>query len=141
MRVLYCSLLALMTLTSCARAVVFTRCELYHELLQRDFPEDQLPDWVCLVENESARNTSALSPINTNGSQDFGLFQINNRYWCDSWNGTEGSCHVACKDLLDDDIDDDCECAHLIFSRQGFNAWHGWTKRCKDKPLPDLSHC
>ena len=32
--------------------------------------------------------------------------------------------------LINDDIDDDVDCAILIQSRQGFSAWYGWQNHC-----------
>ncbi|XP_046385445.1 lysozyme-like [Ischnura elegans] len=116
---------------------VFKRCELARELLSLEFPEPLLPDWVCLVENESGRNTSAKGGPNSNGSYDYGIFQINSRYWC----GDGKDCGIPCSDLIDDDIRDDAVCALKIYRRQGFNAWHGWTKRCKNATKPNLDNC
>lgn len=54
---------------------------------------------VCLVEAESSRNTAAVGPANSNGSRDYGLFQINNKYWCS--NGVAGKdCNVKCEGIL-----------------------------------------
>ncbi|XP_015597739.1 lysozyme isoform X2 [Cephus cinctus] len=96
---------------------------------------------VCLVENESARNTSAIGGPNSNGSYDYGLFQINGKYWCaEGVNG--GDCNMKCEDLIDDDITDDSKCClEMIYPRHGFNAWHGWERKCKYHPLPDVTHC
>jgi len=41
--------------------------------------------------------------------------------------------------LLDDDISDDCACANLIYSIQGFPAWYGWQAKCQ--PAPSVSPC
>lgn len=34
--------------------------------------------------------------------------------------------------LLDDDINDDTECAMLIFHQKGFQYWPQWNTRCKN---------
>jgi len=44
-------------------------------------------------------------------------------------------------ELLTDDIAKAAECAKLIYRLQGFNPWHGWTRKCKNRPLPDVIHC
>lgn len=48
---------------------------------------------------------------------------------------------MKCEDFLDEKIDDDIKCAKLIFEKKGFNGWTAWTNNCKNKPLPDLTHC
>lgn len=50
---------------------------------------------VCLVESESSRNTGIVGGPNSDGSYDYGLFQINNRYWCKvGYPG--GDCNIDC---------------------------------------------
>lgn len=44
-------------------------------------------------------------------------------------------------DLIDDYIGDDSSCAKIIFSRHGYDAWYGWQKKCKGRPLPRLDEC
>lgn len=121
-----------------AEAVVFSRCGLANELSARGFLD--LPNWVCLVEAESSRDTSAIGPPNSDGSQDFGLFQINNYYWC-GMGAPGGDCNVDCYALTDDSIVDDSACAKLIYGRHGFSAWYGWQRECDGQTLPDLSGC
>ncbi|XP_067002032.2 lysozyme [Anabrus simplex] len=122
-----------------AEAKVFSRCGLFHALKKHSI-NSNLPDWVCLVEAESGRNTAAKGGPNRDGSYDFGLFQINSRYWC-GLNGKGGDCNIKCSDLLNDDISDDAKCALKIYRRHGFSAWYGWKNKCNGKPLPDLSKC
>lgn len=50
---------------------------------------------VCLVENESARNTDKTNS-NRNGSKDYGLFQINDKYWCSNSGSPGKDCNVTC---------------------------------------------
>lgn len=50
---------------------------------------------VCLVENESSRNTTAIGGPNKNGSYDYGLFQINSVYWCKTV-GVGNDCNINC---------------------------------------------
>lgn len=51
---------------------------------------------VCLVLSESNGNTKAVNNYNSDGSKDWGLFQINDRYWCK--NGYRGGgCNVDCQ--------------------------------------------
>ncbi|XP_026331784.1 uncharacterized protein LOC113239129 [Hyposmocoma kahamanoa] len=118
-----------------------TRCQLVSELRKNSFPAAQLRDWVCLVEHESSRYTDIVGKLNSDGSRDYGLFQINDRYWCSNTTQPGKDCNVTCADLLTNDITKSAQCAKKIFSRQSFNAWYGWIYNCKNKPLPDISQC
>ncbi|XP_035908481.1 lysozyme c-1-like [Anopheles stephensi] len=118
----------------------YDKCELVRELYNSGIPKSQLADWVCLVQWESSFDTKAINNQNTDGSTDYGLFQINNRYWCDShYGGNE--CNISCNSLLSDDISIAIECAKLIYRRMGFEAWYGWRDHCKGRQLPDISDC
>uniref|UniRef100_F5GTS2 lysozyme n=1 Tax=Simulium guianense TaxID=445764 RepID=F5GTS2_SIMGU len=116
-----------------------TDCEVVRALRQNGFSENQLRDWVCLIRSESSLKTHATNR-NKNGSTDYGLFQINSRYWCGQGR-VGGDCKVKCESLIDDNIADDSLCAKLIFKRHGFNAWYGWQSKCRGKALPNISKC
>ncbi|XP_075974259.1 lysozyme-like [Anticarsia gemmatalis] len=124
-----------------SEAKVFTRCGLVQELRRQGFPANQLRDWVCLIEAESGRNTAVIGPVNSNGSRDWGLFQINDRYWCSTGSSPGKDCNVRCRDLITDNITRASNCAKIIFRRHNFNAWYGWINKCRGKPLPDISKC
>ncbi|XP_063379287.1 lysozyme-like [Cydia fagiglandana] len=117
------------------------RCPLVRELRAQGFPENKLRDWVCLVENESHGRTDAKGTVNKNGSRDYGLFQINDKYWCSNTSTPGKDCHVTCADVMTDDITKASTCAKKIFKRHGFRAWYGWRNHCDGKPLPDISSC
>ena len=51
------------------------------------------------------------------------IVQINDNYWCDANVGYGADCSVACNNLLDSNISDDCSCAKIIWQRHGFDAW------------------
>ncbi|CAH2108602.1 unnamed protein product [Euphydryas editha] len=123
-----------------SEAKTFTRCELVQQLRSHGFPEDKLRDWVCLVEHESSRSTNKIGKVNKNGSRDYGLFQINDKYWCSNTSTPGKDCNVTCSDLLTDDITKAATCAKKVFKRHGFNAWYGWKNNCKSN-LPDISSC
>ncbi|OWR44725.1 lysozyme II [Danaus plexippus plexippus] len=97
-------------------------------------------DWVCLVEHESGRNTSKIGKVNKNGSRDYGLFQINDKYWCSNTSSKGKDCNVTCAEVSQDDITKAATCAKKIFKRHGFNAWYGWKNHCQGA-LPDISSC
>ncbi|KAJ4448225.1 hypothetical protein ANN_10239 [Periplaneta americana] len=131
-------LVALAAIVTPSTATVYSRCGLVQALRAQGFGD--LSNWVCLVESESSRNTAAKGGPNTDGSYDYGLFQINSRYWCGQ-GGVGGDCNLNCDSLLDDDISNDSTCAKLIFSRMGFSAWYGWQRSCEGQTLPDISGC
>ena len=118
-----------------------TRCDLVHELRRQGFPEDKMSDWVCLIENESSRKTHKTGTVNRNGSKDYGLFQINDKYWCSNTSTKGKDCNVTCAELLTDDITKASTCAKKIFKRHGFMAWYGWRNHCQGKTLPNVSNC
>ncbi|XP_050075897.1 lysozyme c-1-like [Anopheles maculipalpis] len=122
-----------------AEAKTYKKCELVKALYNHGIQKPKLADWVCLVQWESSFSTTA-THRNNDGSTDYGIFQINNKYWCDS-DYEANECNVPCKSLLNDDITKAIKCAKLIYNRQGFDAWYGWQDHCKGKPLPDISDC
>lgn len=63
---------------------------------------------------------------NTDGSTDFGLFQINNVYWCyDSTHpGKANGCNAACTTLLSPSAN--VACAAIVLKQQGITAWYGY---------------
>ncbi|XP_053674624.1 lysozyme c-1-like [Anopheles nili] len=125
-----------------ANAKMFGACELARVLFNNGFPKSQLADWICLVGRESRFDTSALNKKNADGSSDYGLFQINNRYWCKNSKFRANDCNVDCTALLDDDITDDMRCIKLIHKRHGFGAWVAWSKYCKGKTsMESINEC
>ncbi|XP_063242984.1 lysozyme-like [Bacillus rossius redtenbacheri] len=132
------ALVALVAWGGLAAARQLSRRDLVQELRRQGFAEAQLRNWVCLVEAESSRNTAAVGGPNSDGSHDYGLFQINDRYWCSHGSAGNG-CQVRCEDLITDNIDRASACTKKIFSIHGFNAWNGWKSKCQGKPLPDIT--
>lgn len=117
---------------------VYKRCELAKELrYSYNLPFEQIHTWVCIAQQQSRLNTSALGPLNAIGSQSYGLFQINEKFWCSNdGNGGKG-CTVSCSDLIDDNIADDIQCVQRIFNEHqrifgnGFQAWTSYESYCK----------
>ena len=78
-----------------ATAKKFNKCELARALVKNGISRNDLPSWICLVQSESSMNT-ALTHKNRNGSKDWGLFQVNDQYWCkDGRRG--GDCNINCR--------------------------------------------
>ncbi|XP_058837208.1 lysozyme-like [Topomyia yanbarensis] len=123
--------------------IKFDKCSLAKALLDQGFEKAELRNWVCLVQNESGMDTTKTNK-NRNGSTDWGLFQINDWYWCDSPDSSKAGtndCKVKCSALLTDDIKAASTCAKKIYKRHGYRAWYGWLNKCEGKSLPDLSKC
>uniref|UniRef100_U5EQF8 lysozyme n=1 Tax=Corethrella appendiculata TaxID=1370023 RepID=U5EQF8_9DIPT len=120
---------------------VFAPCELYQELKQITTDKELLRNWMCLVDNESKFKTNAKN-VNTNGSTDYGLFQINDKFWCAADKAGK-DCNIMCSKLMDDSIADDINCAKIIYKRHGFTAWVAWTNYCKNnaKALAKYDNC
>ncbi|XP_059822219.1 lysozyme C-like [Hypanus sabinus] len=129
----------------------YEKCELARELRSHGLDGYQgyrLEDWVCLVKHESSYRTDV---VNHNWnfwfsivSTDYGLFQINSKWWCEDGNtsNSRNGCGIECIDLLDDDITDDVQCAKRVVSDpQGMRAWYGWKNGCQRDLSNFLSEC
>ena len=58
-----------------------TPCQTASYLRKAGFPEHVIPQMVCTAKYESSYNCRATN-INSNGSEDYGLFQCNDYWWC-----------------------------------------------------------
>uniref|UniRef100_A0A8C8SMJ8 lysozyme n=1 Tax=Pelusios castaneus TaxID=367368 RepID=A0A8C8SMJ8_9SAUR len=80
--------------------LIIPRCELV-QILRRagleGFVRRTVADWTCLVQHESNYNTRAINR-NKNRSTDYGLFQINSKYWCFDGRtpGARNACGIHC---------------------------------------------
>jgi lysozyme C len=73
-------LFLLALIVSLANAKIWDFCELAELLRCRHgFSMEELPHWMCLIENESSYNQGAMNKQNSDGSWDWGLFQINDQ--------------------------------------------------------------
>ncbi|XP_032066806.1 lysozyme C, milk isozyme-like [Thamnophis elegans] len=138
MKALVLALLFFLVVASEAKQ--FSQCELASLLKQQGmagFERVSLENWICMVAHESSFDTQAVGRINRNGSRDYGIFQINSRYWCNNNQGhSHNMCNKPCSDFLNDDIIDDIACAKRVVSdHNGMNAWEGWKKNCKGRDL------
>lgn len=55
---------------------------------------------VCLVDAESSFQTHVKGGPNSDGSYDYGLFQISDRYWCNPGDHPGKGCNVRCNGEL-----------------------------------------
>ncbi|XP_048876927.1 lysozyme C II-like isoform X3 [Brienomyrus brachyistius] len=123
-----------------ASAKIFERCELARKLKASGldgYRGYSLPNWVCLVKWESKYNTSAINR-NSDGSTDYGIFQINSRYWCNDSKTprAKNGCGIICNQLLTDNIDVAIKCAKRVVSDpKGMAAWVAWRNNCRGGDL------
>ncbi|KAM5310464.1 lysozyme-like protein 6 [Glossophaga mutica] len=133
----------LISLISCLVAInqagLINRCDLAKVLHEEEldaFEGYSLSDWLCLAFVESNFNISKVNE-NTDGSFDYGIFQINSRYWCnDHQSHSENICHVDCQELLSPNLLSTINCAKKIASGAGgMRNWAAWRMHCADRPL------
>ncbi|XP_053150711.1 lysozyme C-like [Hemicordylus capensis] len=123
------------------QGMVYERCQLarkLNELGLGGYCGYPLANWVCMAQHESSYNTAATHYNDYDGSTDFGIFQINSRYWCQY--GSEQSsniCGIQCTDLLTDNIAVDVACAKTVVreSADGMGAWVAWRAYCQGRDL------
>ncbi|XP_065291904.1 uncharacterized protein [Dermacentor albipictus] len=124
-------------------ARVYDRCELALELHDRfKFPKRDLDKWLCLAYWESRFDTRAYHKGKYDGSGDHGIFQINDKHWCQPHQGhSENVCRMPCYLLRDDNLYDDIECVNKIFRRHGFHAWMMFSHKCSGNTLEFFNGC
>ncbi|XP_023708064.1 lysozyme X-like [Cryptotermes secundus] len=110
-------------------ATILTQQQFLMQLRNYGVPEYDLATWLCIAEHESNLDTAAIGTLNTDGSKDHGIFQINDRYWCRE-HGVGGGCNINCAALRSDNLDAAIRCALHIKSRQGFVAWTTYERYC-----------
>ena len=115
--------------TQMGRKRRLSEVEVAQLLRHTGFPEREIPALVCTVKHESSFLTKAHNQ-NSDGSQDTGLFQIN-----DIW---LRACRVSRKELQDPMKN--AKCALLVYARQGLKAWLGYTKKreCRTYQMAEL---
>uniref|UniRef100_A0A672I8G3 lysozyme n=2 Tax=Salarias fasciatus TaxID=181472 RepID=A0A672I8G3_SALFA len=132
--------LVFLLLLAVSSAKVFERCEWARVLKSHGMDGYQgvsLADWVCLSQWESSYNTRATN-TNSNGSTDYGIFQINSYYWCQKSDGSfsHNACNISCNQLLTDDVTAAITCAkRVVRDPNGIRAWMAWISRCENRDL------
>jgi len=138
--------LLLLLLLPCALSRRYHKCELAEELATvHGMTPREVQEWVCIAEFESTFNTAAVNKHNWDGSYDYGLFQLSNKFWCRDHYGGKDACRMPCEDLLDDDITDDLKCIALIIEETerwkgpgtALTAWVAYVNRCQGRNLTE----
>ena len=94
------------------------------------FPSNVVGKMLCTIKYESNFYERA-SNRNTNGSSDYGLFQVNTIHYGDA------GCPSSSAGLYD--AAKNTKCALAIYKSQGINAWYGYKKHkseCDRYPAP-----
>ncbi|KAL1494628.1 hypothetical protein ABEB36_010198 [Hypothenemus hampei] len=103
----------------------------------------QLGTWTCIAKYESNFNTKAIN----SKSGDYGILQINSKYWCSTSSTAGKGCNIRCSSLLGDSIRPDVTCAKKIYaetkriSGDGFTAWVVYKKYCLGDQTKWISKC
>ena len=134
-------LVVVLALFAPAWGKTFTRCSLAREMYDLGVPKSELARWACIAEHESSYRSHVVGPANIDGSHDYGIFQINDLYWCRPSNGrkSHNKCDVSCDALLTDNISRSVRCARQVKRQQGWEAWTTW-KYCSGS-LPSINDC
>ncbi|KZC10414.1 PREDICTED: lysozyme c-1-like [Dufourea novaeangliae] len=132
--------LILLAINTPTKAKILTKCDAVRELQRHKISRSLISNWICLMENESGLNTQLITGPKTASSYSYGIFQINSAKWC-ARGHAGGLCNKRCELFANDDIQDDIVCAKIIYKEGGFNAWNGWLKKCRNKPLPNIRGC
>ncbi|XP_040914859.1 lysozyme C-like [Toxotes jaculatrix] len=132
--------LVFLLLVALASARIYNRCE-WAQILQSygmdGYYGYSLANWVCLTQWESDFNTDATNYNSWDGSTDYGIFQINSRWWCDNGQGpTSNGCNIMCSELLTDDVGVAINCAkRIVRDPNGIGAWVAWRSHCRNRDL------
>ncbi|XP_053320448.1 lysozyme C [Spea bombifrons] len=132
---------AVLLILATAHGKVFERCELAKAMKMMGldgFKGYSLPNWVCTAYYESSFNTRSTNFNRGNNSTDYGILQINSRWWCldGKTPSPHNACNINCNALLSDDISASVQCAKRVVSDpNGMAAWVAWRNHCKGKDL------
>ncbi|XP_071376788.1 lysozyme C II-like [Centroberyx affinis] len=132
--------LVFLLLAAVASARVYDHCEWARVLKAHGmdgYYGHSLANWVCLSKWESDYNTEAIHH-NSDGSTDYGIFQINSRYWCEDYRtpGGKNVCGILCSELLTGDVSIAIRCAkRVVQDPNGIGAWVAWRNHCQYQDL------
>ncbi|XP_072830037.1 lysozyme C [Vicugna pacos] len=129
--------LGLVLLAVAVQGKVWERCTLARKLKELGmdgYRGVSLANWMCLTKWESDYNTKATNYNPSSESTDYGIFQINSRYWCNNGKTPHAvnGCGINCDVLLEDNITEAVECAkRVVRDPQGVRAWVAWKNHCE----------
>ncbi|MXQ96323.1 hypothetical protein E5288_WYG020603 [Bos mutus] len=112
-------IVGLLLLSVAVQGKKFQRCELARTLKKLGldgYRGVSLANWVCLARWESNYNTRATNYNRGDKSTDYGIFQINSRWWCNDGKTPKAvnACRIPCSALLKDDITQAVACAKRV---------------------------
>uniref|UniRef100_A0A3B1K0M9 lysozyme n=1 Tax=Astyanax mexicanus TaxID=7994 RepID=A0A3B1K0M9_ASTMX len=85
---------------------------------------------VCMAFAESSYDTQATHFNPSDGSTDYGIFQINSRYWCsDGKFPGKKECPFTCNQLFS--LQNSIACAKIVVQKRTMTAWDGWKAKCR----------
>uniref|UniRef100_E1BG16 lysozyme n=2 Tax=Bos TaxID=9903 RepID=E1BG16_BOVIN len=116
-------ILGLLLLSVTVQGKVFERCELARTLKKLGL-DGYKGVRLCLTKWESSYNTKATNYNPSNESTDYGIYQINSKWWCKTPKAVDG-CPVSHSTKA-------VACAKKIVSEQGITAWVAWKSHCRD---------
>jgi hypothetical protein len=94
-----------------------TEMQVYNYAGEAGFNQAEAKTMVCIAKHESAFDPKAINTSNSNGTTDYGLYQINS-----IWDGK--GCRID--KLLDPAYN--TACAKRVYDIQGFTAWVAYKK-------------
>lgn len=144
----------LLAFSKMAQAGTVSKCDVVRALRNENVPDSEIRDWLCLVKHESSFRYDAINVNDDRSrSRDYGIYQLNDKYWCDRgsrsdtkcWRINTYGCGVSCASLLNDILTFDTECAVKIKRCNGFSKWYAWRDYCQgdlsNNSNYDFSHC
>ncbi|ELW67944.1 lysozyme C [Tupaia chinensis] len=133
--------LGLLLLSVTVQGKKYESCELARTMKKHgmhNFKGISLATWMCVAKWESGYNTKAINNNRKDQSTDYGIFQINSRYWCNDGKTPKAvnACRVSCNDMMKDDISQAIACAKRVVSDPaGIQAWRAWSKHCQNQDV------
>ncbi|XP_060980158.1 lysozyme C-3-like [Dama dama] len=121
-------ILRFLLLSVAVQGKVLERCELartLEELGLDGYKGVSLANWIgCLTKWESGYNTKATNYNPSSESSNYGIFQINSKWWCDDGKTPRAvdGCHVSYSALMENDIAKAVACAKKTVSEQGITV-------------------
>ncbi|KAB0378159.1 hypothetical protein FD755_009737 [Muntiacus reevesi] len=137
-------ILGLLLLSATVQGKKFERCELARTLKRlglAGYRGVSLANWMCLARWESNYNTRATNYNRGNKSTDYGIFQINSRWWCNDGKTPKAvnACRIPCSAMCFNIKEIVTKFTALQFrivrDPHGIKAWVAWRKHCQNRDL------